>query len=109
MYVDSLIGPDTINTMLLKTLTAYRDHGDPAPRLEEGVEESQEIFVELSGLGIDLEDVARQLEVQGEQSFIQSFDLLMKTIKSRRSDVHRERQTVGSRSIEGFSRQRGTR
>ncbi len=96
MYVDSLIGPDTINTMPLKTLEAYRDHGNPAARLEEGVEESRKTLVDLSELGIDLEHVARQLEEQGTEKFTKSFDLLMKTIESRRSNARQQGQPVGN-------------
>lgn len=93
MYVDSLIGPDTINTMPPKTLQAYRDHGRPALRLEEGVEQARSVLMGLSELEIDLDRLTRQLEDQGVEKFIQSFDLLMKTIESRRSEAV---ATVGS-------------
>lgn len=101
MYVDPLIGPDTINTLPLKTLAAYRDHGQPASRLEEGVEEAQKTLAELPRLGVDLEDIARQLEVQGEQRFTQSFDLLLKTIQARCANARPARRTTHDEAIEG--------
>ncbi len=65
MYVEPLIGPETVNTMPQETLDAYRDHGHPAPRLEQGLAESQQLLQRLAELGIDRDQVARQLEEEG--------------------------------------------
>jgi transaldolase len=75
-YVEALIGPDTINTLPLKTLEAFRDHGDPTPRLEQGLDEVRVTLRELGEIGIDLEAVGRQLEEEGIRKFIEPFDHL---------------------------------
>lgn len=86
-YVEPLIGAGTINTMPLDTLKAYSDHGDPATRLQEGMRKSHRILKSLDGLGIDLDRVTRQLEVEGVDKFIKPYDNLMKTLKEKRSAV----------------------
>ena len=68
-YVEALIGPETINTMPLATLEAYQDHGQPAARLETDLGESYRTLSRLSDLGIDLDDIAVQLETEGVQKF----------------------------------------
>lgn len=79
-YVDALIGPDTVSTLPPQTLAAYRDHGEPAPRLESGLAEARAVTGKLWELGIDLEQVCRQLEAEGVQKFVQSFDALLAQI-----------------------------
>lgn len=80
-YVEALIGPETVNTVPLETLNAYRDHGNPAPRLEEAVQEAHHILARLSEAGIDLGAVTRQLEEEGVHKFIVPFDRLMTTLE----------------------------
>jgi transaldolase len=75
-YVEALIGPDTINTLPLKTLDAFRDHGDPTPRLEEGLGDARATLRELGEMGIDLKRVSQQLEEDGVRKFIETFDHL---------------------------------
>lgn len=84
-YVEALIGPDTINTLPLETLVAYRDHGKPAARLEEALEEAQRVLARLPETGIDLDAVTKELEDEGVEKFVQPFDKLMQTLK-RKSD-----------------------
>jgi transaldolase len=83
-YVETLIGPDTINTLPLKTLKAYRDHGNPALRLEENLEEAYRNLDRLSELGIDLDKVTRQLEDEGIEKFNKPFDSLMSNLEKKR-------------------------
>jgi len=80
-YVEALIGPDTINTVPLETLEAYRDHGDPQPRLEQDIEEARRSLEQLPQLGISIDKVTQQLEDQGVEKFNQPFDKLMKTLE----------------------------
>lgn len=82
-YVEALIGPDTINTVTLTTLDAYREHGDPKARLEQDVEEAQLMLGRLPELGISLDLVTRQLEDDGAEKFNKSFDKLLQTLASR--------------------------
>jgi transaldolase / glucose-6-phosphate isomerase len=76
-YVEALIGPNTVDTMPLETLNAYRDQGDPAPRLTENLEQAQELLARLPRVGIHLEKVVRQLEEEGVEKFNKAFDQLM--------------------------------
>jgi len=82
-YIEALIGPETINTAPLKTLDAYRDHGDPGSRLEEGVMEARTTLERLSECGIDLDAVTRQLEDDGVMKFNKPFDKLMAALAQR--------------------------
>jgi transaldolase len=86
-YVEALIGPETINTVPLETFEAYRDHGDPALRLEEGVDEARERLESLSKLGIDLDQVTQQLEDEGVDKFSKSLDQLMESLERRRESM----------------------
>lgn len=88
-YVEPLIGPDTINTMPLETLNAYRDHGNPAARLEDDVPEAYHVLDLLPKVGIDLDTVTMQLEKEGVQKFIAPFDQLMTTLERKRALIWR--------------------
>ncbi len=87
-YVDALIGPDTVNTVPLKTLDAYRDHGDPKLRLEEDVEQARWVLNQLPVLGIDIADVTQQLENEGVEKFRKPFSKLMETLEKEISAEH---------------------
>lgn len=82
-YVEALIGPDTINTIPLETLTAYRDHGNPALRLEEDMDEARLVLKQLPETGIDLDAVTSQLENEGIEKFVKPFDKLMQALKRK--------------------------
>jgi transaldolase len=82
-YVEALIGPDTINTMPLKTLEAFRDHGDPAPRLEQELDKVRATLRELGEIGVDLEAVSRQLEAEGVRKFVEPFDHLHEQLRRK--------------------------
>jgi transaldolase len=87
LYVDPLIGPHTVNTMPLKTLEAFRDHGTVALTVTQGVEEAQAVFDQLAQLGIDMEGVAAELEVDGVQKFADSFTELLQSIEQQRAEL----------------------
>ena len=82
-YVEALIGPDTVDTAPLETLDAYRDHGEPEARLEQGVEEARRILERLPELGIDIDKVTRQLEDEGVEKFNKPFDKLMEAVTQK--------------------------
>ena len=82
-YIEALIGPDTVNTVPLETMDAYRDHGEPKARLEHDVKEAQWLLEQLSELGIGIDNVTRQLEDEGVEKFIKPFDKLMETVAQR--------------------------
>jgi transaldolase len=80
-YVEALVGPNTINTVPLETLEAYRDHGDPQLRLEQDVEKARRALERLPELGLSLDQLTRQLEDEGVEKFKQPFDKLMRTLE----------------------------
>jgi transaldolase len=84
-YVEALIGPDTINTIPLETLAAYRDHGNPALRLEEDPEEARRVLMLLPETGIDLDTVTMQLEKEGIEKFVKPFDKLVQTLERKKN------------------------
>jgi len=80
MYVEPLIGRETVNTLTPETLAAYRDHGDPAARIEDGIEAARSLPLALRTLGIDLDEIARQLEEEGLRKFVEPYDKLLATL-----------------------------
>ena len=82
-YVEALIGPDTVNTAPVETLDAYRDHGDPQPRLESDVAQAGRLLQQLPDLGISLDKLTQQLEDEGVAKFNQPFDKLMESLAHR--------------------------
>jgi transaldolase len=82
-YIESLIGPDTVNTVPVETLDAYRDHGVPEVRIEREVQAARGILQSLAELGIDLDALTRQLEDEGVEKFNQPFDKLLSALARR--------------------------
>ncbi len=89
-YVETLIGRETINTIPLETLNAYRDHGKPASRLEEGTQEAYRILEGLHQAGIDLDAATQELEDEGVTKFSQAFEKLMAALQEKRAASFRE-------------------
>lgn len=89
-YVEPLIGPQTINTMPLETINAYRDHGKPASRLEEGLAEAVSLLQRLPELGLDLNEATQQLEDEGVEKFIKPYDSLMRSLEEKRTSALQE-------------------
>ena len=79
-YVEALIGADTVNTIPVETLDAYRDHGKPEARLEQDVEEANRVLQRLAELGINIDKMTQQLEEEGVEKFNHPFDTLMETL-----------------------------
>jgi len=85
MYVDDLIGPDTVNTMPLETIEAFQDHGRVAgDTVLEGVDEARQLLDDLAAAGVDYGDVTTTLEAEGVQKFSDSFDQIMDSIRVKR-------------------------
>jgi transaldolase len=87
MYVEDLIGPETVNTMPKETIEAFQDHGVVRPTLEEGLDEARQLFEELAQVGIDYDDVTRVLEEEGVEKFADSFDELLNGIRAKRGEL----------------------
>jgi transaldolase len=82
-YVDTLIGPDTVNTMPEGTIADFLDHGTVARTVDAGIDEAEGLIAELRQAGIDMEDVAATLEAEGVASFSKSFDELLQTLTDK--------------------------
>jgi transaldolase len=83
LYVDELIGPDTINTMPEETIRAFQDHGSPRPSLHEGLAEAQAVLDELANAGVSYDDVTDTLEREGVEKFEDSFRELLDSLAAK--------------------------
>src|SRR3546814_809316 len=91
LYVDSLIGPDTVNTLPEATLEAFDDHGTVARTIDADPVAAQAVVDQATAVGVDLADVARVLEDEGVAAFAKSFDELIATLETKsRSEERRE-------------------
>ena len=87
LYVEELIGPDTVNTLPPATLEAFRDHGKLRPTLEEGVDEAQRVLDALERAGISLDAVTDQLLADGVKLFADAADKLLGAVAHKRAVV----------------------
>jgi transaldolase len=87
MYIEELIGPETVNTIPRHTLDAYADHGNPANRLGEGIEEARALMSQLEEVGIDMQQVTDELIDEGVKSFADAFDKLLDSIRAKTGGV----------------------
>jgi transaldolase len=82
-YVEALIGPDTVNTVPVETLKAYRDHGEPGVRIDLDAAKAARILEHLPELGIGINVVTQQLEDEGVEKFIKAYDALIANITEK--------------------------
>ncbi len=87
LYVEELIGPDTVDTIPPATFDAFRDHGQPRSSIIEHLEEAHDTMETLERVNISMQDVTDQLLVDGVQLFAQAFDKLMSAVEKKREDV----------------------
>jgi transaldolase len=88
LYVDELIGPDTVNTMPDATIEAARDHATPARTVDKDVDAARELMRELEAAGVDLDDIVlRQLVDEGVKAFADSYDSLLQTLERKASEL----------------------
>jgi transaldolase len=83
LYVDSLIGPHTVNTMPDATLEAFEDRGTVARTVDADVDGARKVLADLAEVGVDIDEVTRQLEEEGVASFSKSFDELLGSLESK--------------------------
>jgi transaldolase len=86
LYVDSLIGPDTVNTMPDATVDAFKDHGVVARTVDKGVDQAQADLDALHEAGIDMSDVSHRLEEEGVASFSKSYDELLQGLEDKANE-----------------------
>jgi transaldolase len=87
LYVEELIGADTVDTMPPQTLAAFNDHGVVEPRIERDLDRARELFATLPRLGIPLEALIAQLEPEGVATFAKSFDKLLDALATKRREM----------------------
>jgi transaldolase len=87
LYVEELIGPETVNTMPKETIEAFQDHGEVRLTLEEGLDEARALFEQLAAAGVDYDDVTRVLEEEGVQKFADSFEELLEGIAAKKGQL----------------------
>jgi transaldolase len=89
MYVEELIGPETVNTMPEETIRAFQDHGSVAETLTKDVDAARKLFLDLREAGVDYDDVSETLEQEGVQKFSDSFEELLDGIRSKQGELAR--------------------
>ena len=94
LYVDNLIGSNTVNTMPPATIDAFKDHGTLAQTLTEGVEDAAGQLDALAQAGVDLDQVTDQLQIDGVNAFAKSFESLMESIADKRAAILAETNGV---------------
>jgi len=87
LYVDELVGPDTVNTMPLATLVAYNQHGSLERRIDRDLDAARALFRRLPELGVPIDTLIAELEEEGVRAFQKSYDALLETLEIKRRDV----------------------
>jgi transaldolase len=88
MYVEELIGPQTVNTMPEETMRAFQDHGEVrGDTVAKGVKKAHKLFEEIAAVGVDYDDVTETLELEGVQKFADSFEELLEGVRSKRGQL----------------------
>ncbi len=87
MYIDDLIGPETVSTIPPNTVEAFRDHGKVGNTLETAVAEAEALLTELAERGVELAALTEQLQVEGVAAFSQSFDALLAALDQKRASL----------------------
>ncbi|MEO6915623.1 MAG: transaldolase [Chitinophagaceae bacterium] len=83
-YVEALIGPDTINTLPIETIDAFRDHGKASNQLQSNLDHSKFVLQQLKGNGISIDDITQKLEAEGVDKFNIAYDTLLKAIATKK-------------------------
>jgi len=84
-YVEALIGPDTVDTIPMETLEAYRDHGNPENRLEQDLNKAHQTMEKLKEIGINIDEITQKLEDEGIEKFNKPYEKLLKAIDDQKN------------------------
>ena len=88
IYVEELIGPETVNTMPLETIEAFQDHGKvPGDTVLEGIDEARDVLVQLEKAGVSYDSVVETIEAEGVQKFADSFDQIIEEVRAKRGTL----------------------
>jgi transaldolase len=88
LYVDSLIGPHTVNTIPDATVDAFLDHGTVARTIDAGLDEAKAVLDRIEAVGISMRDVSDTLEAEGVAAFVKSFDELLQSLQDKANELH---------------------
>ncbi len=102
MYVDRLIGPDTVNTMPLDTLRAFADHGTPARTIDQSLEESRALLADVERCGVSMRQVTDLLVVDGVKKFADSYHALLAALELKRDQLIARGPVRASRRLAAF-------
>ena len=83
-YVENLIGKETINTLPMETIEAFRDHGKATETLTKGLDHSDKVLAKLQELGIEIDEITKNLENEGIEKFNKAYDKLLKSIEDQK-------------------------
>ena len=89
-YLEELIGPDTVNTVPLATLDAFRDHGRSRNMLDKGLDDAEDDIRALKKLGIDLGAITEKLQVEGVGAFADSYDKLLASLAEKSTSIAKQ-------------------
>jgi transaldolase len=87
LYVETLIGPDTVNTLTEATIEAFEDHGQLRRTVDADFDEADRIWTQLADVGIDMDDVSDRLEREGVDAFSKSFDELIEALQAKADEL----------------------
>src|SRR4029078_12130478 len=88
VYVEELIGPETVNTMPVETVSAFQDHGEVrGDTVMDDVEGAHALFDDLAKVGVDYDDVTETLELEGVQKFADAFEGVLDGIRAKRGEL----------------------
>ena len=88
LYVDELVGRDTVNTLAPNSMEALRDHGDPQPdTVERGVDEAEQVMADLAAAGVDYDDLTGTIEREGVDAFARSYGDFLAALDKRREEL----------------------
>ncbi len=99
LYVEGLVGPDTVNTVPPETLAAFRDHGNPSASLERDIPGAEKVLSDLASAGISLDKVADDLIADGLKKFVEPFVKLLKAVERRAREANKAHLNTQSRSL----------
>ncbi len=86
-YVEALIGPETVNTVPMETLEAFRDHGEAKNVLEDNMDNANHVLVEPKNAGINLDEITQKLEDEGIEKFNKPYQKLLDAIEKQRKQL----------------------
>jgi transaldolase/glucose-6-phosphate isomerase len=96
IYVESLIGPHTVNTVPPMAFDVFRERGKVSLTLETGLLEARRAFADLAALGVSIDQITRELESEGVKAFADDYEALLKTIETRREPIAAQLGPLGS-------------